>query len=669
MLPYVVGGWLWSHPRLGAVLFQCLLTAGACGLSVLFLCRQGFSVRVSTATTFVLGLSVPMFTQSTQLYPEIPAVLITLFVLILFPKPTGVPNEVDVSVRNLVLVSLAIVILPFFHQRHLILAILLTVPILTTIRRGGITSDLAKSVMGVFTFGLVAHLAYNWHYSGDVWGPFMPGNADTIDPDWTKSPFGQWIDVREGLLRHAPIYAVAILGGLRLAYGRDKRLLIVIAIFVATAGVNTLSTDWTFGFCYPSRFMVSAMPALILVTAMGVEALLSRGMPAGIWMALFAWWMGIETVLQNLVSPELGFEGMNLVSRISESFYPLSLHYINFVSGDELGMGVAVFWVLMILAMGLSHGSRGLRRSGVAIAAITPLLVSFLIPYSELLDSSRAYRVPRFTEDVEEWHHNAMEVSLPMRRSGKGVFRSSMPVLFRGAIDVLPILEPARGGKGVRAFYTLLLSGGLSKNGTRYTVPLINSETQSHLRFLTSGSAIAKQHVYPLGNEVNPLPTGWTTSAVRKSWSATVFDDPIPKVAPGAPVSMTLAGFKAGDYALRLEREGASWSEWVERAGSRGNVVAVFTGFDRVRTDAEGLAKMANRWLEEGWRDLNKPLPKIYFPPQVEARIPYFWSLLPKVLDQSAVRFTLETDGPIHIVVLPDPAVRVTGIRIDRVIF
>jgi hypothetical protein len=131
---------------------------------------------------------------------------------------------------------------------------------------------------------------------------------------------------------------------------------------------------------------------------------------------------------------------------------------------------------------------------------------------------------------------------------------------------------------------------------------------------------------------------------------------------------MTLGEFSAGYYSLHLVRKGASRYDWFDRTG-QSNIVAIFSGFERVRTDLEGLVKMARRWQHEGWTDQAKPLPKTYFPPQVEARVPYFWSLLPSSWDQSAVSFTLERDGPVHLVVLPDKDVTVTGIRIDRVHF
>ncbi len=144
--------------------------------------------------------------------------------------------------------------------------------------------------------------------------------------------------------------------------------------------------------------------------------------------------------------------------------------------------------------------------------------------------------------------------------------------------------------------------------------------------------------------------------------SAIVFESDL----PGDAVSMTLDGFKAGRYSLRLVREDVSKWDWVVRE-PEGNVVAVFTGYERIKTDAEGLARMADRWLEEGWRDLDQPLPETYFSPQVEARVASFWNLVPFARDRSTVNFALEVDGPIHVVVLPNDVVPVKALRIERV--
>lgn len=664
-VPYAIGNWLWTHPRLGAVFSQTFLFAVACGLTVVLLARFGFSVTISTWTAVLTGLSVPLFTQSNQLYPEIHAVLITQIVLIVFSRWPSLEAG-SLSTRTLALLCGCIVILPFFHQRHLILAAVLAVPVLLLIRREGAGGQRVRVALAVFGVGALAHLAYNLHYSGDIWGPYLPGNADTLSFDWGQSVFGQWIDVRQGLFRQSPVYLLAVLGVICLVRARDRRVYLIAALLVATAGVNTLSSDWTFGFCYPTRFMVAAYPALALALAFGLQAIASGCRPLAIWLTCVGWWLGWEGVVQGAVLPEIGFEGLHLVSRLSEPFYPAYVHFQDFVAGETLIGGVAVFWLLVVGGLYLATGHTRMRRAAICSLALAPLLLSRTIPYQDVLASSFTYQIRRFQDDSAQWYRSGVDLEIPMRPRGRGTYASSLPPMFRGKVEITPRIKTMTRTQGVVGFHTLALTSfGMRHGGSRHTVPLINSSEQAAHTFITPGSAIAQQYVYSVGRPVTAEDTKWVLEAEDER-RETVYAEPLPQVGDGNPVSMTLDGFKAGHYALYLERRGASWADFFSREPGD-NVVAVFTGFERIRTDAEGLAKMASRWLAEGWRDVNKPLPETYFPPQVEARVPYFWSLLPSEWDQSGVSFTITQEGPIHIVLIPDRRVEVEGIRIERI--
>ncbi len=250
------------------------------------------------------------------------------------------------------------------------------------------------------------------------------------------------------------------------------------------------------------------------------------------------------------------------------------------------------------------------------------------------------------------------------------VYTSSMPPLFRGMVEVTPGIAVVTDAKGVRAFHTYSnTSNGLKESGRRHTVPLINSTEQSTHRFVTSGTAVSKQYHYSLIAGVEPASTLWSLKALGPHVTRErVFEEDVSHFPGDRPIILTLGGIRPGHYALVLHREGASWWDWFQR-GQVGTVIGIFTGFGRVRTDPEGLVKMGKRWLEDGWRDLSEPLPGEYFPPQVEARIPHFWSLLPATWDPSAVEFSLERKGPVHLVIVPHERGRVTGIQIDRVSF
>lgn len=658
-IPYAIGDRLWGHPRLAAVLLQTTLTAAAVGLLIPVLVRLGTSLPVAGLSATVVGLSVPAFSQSNQLYPEVHAVLAGALVLSLFPRwPKG---RVDVTTGGLVAACAAIVLLPFFHQRHLILSVVLAIPVADTIRRAGYASSLGRAAIGVFGAGLIAHLVYNWHYSGDPFGPFLPGNADVLGPDFTRSIPGQWIDRRQGLLRLAPVLAVTLFGFVRLALSDRRRLILPAAILAATMGVNTLSSDWTFGFCVPARFAVAALPALAIGLAAGFDWIVAERRAVAGWLAACGFVIGGETLVQNAILPETGFKGLNLGSRLSEAFYPSAVHFTDAVSG-ELDPGAVAFWAVVIAAMVLTL--RG--RRGVWLAAFGPFLVAGGVAYDDVMGGTWAYQVPRHTDDPRSYEYPKVEVAFPLEPVGRGVFRSDVLPLFRGRVTVAPRLPIVEGASGVRAFNTYVnTTDGLKRSGYRRSIPLINSLEQSAHTFVTQGTAVSKQFHYAFDTGVTPEATQWTLVAAPMPERRTVFHEDVSHFPSDRPVIVTLDGFRAGDYELALERDGIPWSDWFTR-GQAGTVVGIFTGFERVRTVPEGLAGMGQRWLEEGWRDPTLPLTDAYFPPQVEARVPFFWSFLPEAWDRSPTPFSLERDGPVHFVIVPARDVRVTGLRIDR---
>ena len=83
----------------------------------------------------------------------------------------------------------------------------------------------------------------------------------------------------------------------------------------------------------------------------------------------------------------------------------------------------------------------------------------------------------------------------------------------------------------------------------------------------------------------------------QQEWRAAFARD-LPVVKDCNPVSMTLGGLKRGRYRISFRQDGASGAHWFERY-PKSNIVAIFTGFERVRTNEEGFAKMARRWAGE----------------------------------------------------------------------
>ena len=81
---YWTGLELWANPRLACILFTNLLTAASCGLAYLWLVRLRLPRFAALSSVAAAATTTPLFLYSTQLYPEIPALLAALFTLLLF---------------------------------------------------------------------------------------------------------------------------------------------------------------------------------------------------------------------------------------------------------------------------------------------------------------------------------------------------------------------------------------------------------------------------------------------------------------------------------------------------------------------------------------------------------------------------------------------------------
>ena len=333
LLPaYQLGLDLWDNPRLGAALAMSVCAAAIASLLYLWLCHTGASHSVSLWVTLGCVTTTPLFLFSTQIYPELPTVLVSLIVLLrldprwLRPKATaggaGSPWEFAP-------LALLVGVLPFLHPRYAPLTALLGLGLLWQAH----TSADRRINLGVVSAAgalcLVMLLSHNITVSGDWLGNFRPGNAwdeDALAPGtWWMSLPGHWLHVTKGLALNAPWFVVAVVPGLAvLAVSRDRRLLAVVALYTVTAVVNGIHPDWTFGFCLPSRFLITALPALALGAAAGLDTI--RRTP---WLGVLL--CGTLAVSWDIIGaavhiPELAFEGEHLPRAAIANFYPMGIH-------------------------------------------------------------------------------------------------------------------------------------------------------------------------------------------------------------------------------------------------------------------------------------------------------------------------------------------------------
>jgi hypothetical protein len=377
---YDLGLRLWAHPRLPIALLMVVLTVGWLALSLVWLVRLGVGQGVAVGTIAAVATTLPILLFGNQLYSETPTLLTMLLVLVATASvQTGSPVSPPGPWRPALHGGLGVLVstLPFLHPRYAPLAGLLGLLLLVDAWQGGSRRSIA-AVVGAGAAGLLAYIGYNLSISSDWMGHLRPGNAwdgDALQPGmWLSSLPGHWLQSAEGLLAVAPVYVVALVGAGRLAALRDRRLLVVVGIYGTTAVLNGLHPDWTFGFGPPTRFLMSAMPAILLLAAIGAEAVLRSvwSVFATALLLCLSW----ELIGPSLRIPELAYDGKHLTLRLSESYYPLSVH---FPTDELLDVAAAdvVQWAAL-LALPVAAGYLGRRRAVRVLVGLS--VIALLAP-------------------------------------------------------------------------------------------------------------------------------------------------------------------------------------------------------------------------------------------------------------------------------------------------
>ena len=369
----------WENPRLAAALFMVLLASLCVPLIFLYLTRLGAERWAALLATGIMALTGPFFLYTNQLYPEIPALLIALVALLALAHwqvPGGSYRSLGRwEVPLLGILTLLLCGLPFLHPRYAPLGLLCGAGVLLQAWHSP-RRYLALSVVGlVIAAGLYALVAFHYAFSGDWMGPLRPGSAWASPLDmaiWPISLPGHWLHVDKGILNNSPIYFFSLFGLLALARLRDRRVIVAIGLYAATAAINGLHSKWGLGFCFPARFFVTALPVLILGLAWGLP-LLRRTATTSFFAAL-ALAISIESVLNTLVLTEHGYNSDSLLDRSINHFYPLHQHFPA-LSEKAMPLLDMAFWGMLAAAL-LFRPRHGLRWAVIATAAFAPFLWS-----------------------------------------------------------------------------------------------------------------------------------------------------------------------------------------------------------------------------------------------------------------------------------------------------
>ncbi|MDE3257801.1 MAG: hypothetical protein OYM47_08215 [Gemmatimonadota bacterium] len=386
----------WANPRLSTALFIALLASLCVPLIFIYLTRLGAESWSALTATAITAITGPYFYYSNQIYPEIPAiaiVLATLIALAHWQTPGGTYQSLGRwEIPVLGLLTLLLCCLPFLHPRLVPMGLFCGVIVLLQAWRSRRRWWALSTTGLVVACGLWSLIAFHYAFSGDWLGPLRPGSGawdeNALDiAIWKISLPGHWLHAGRGILNTSPIYFFALFGLLTLARLRDRRILVALVMFAATAGINGLHTLWVFGHDLPSRFLMTALPVLAMGLAWGLPPLLRRATTSFFFALALA--ISLESVLHTLVLPELGYRGYNLLGRSINGFYPLHLH---FFESDQRSLPLVdlVFWGLLTGALYFRPRHSLLRTALLVAALFTPFLWGQTDTLASRLESNRS---------------------------------------------------------------------------------------------------------------------------------------------------------------------------------------------------------------------------------------------------------------------------------------
>ena len=668
----------WENPRLASSLFMALLASLCVPLAFLYLARLGAEPWAALLAAGIMALTGPFFHYSNQLFPEFPALLIVLVALVALAH-WQVPGGAYRSwgrweVKLLGSLTLLLGCLPFFHPRYAPLALLCGAGVLLQAWHG--RRRLALSVVGLAAAAVVwAHLAFNYAFSEDWMGPFRPGNAwdeGALDlATWKISLPGHWLHMSKGILNSSPIYFFALFGLLALARKRDRRILVAAGLYAATAAVNGLHPLWEFGFGFPARFLVTALPALALGLAWALPLLLRTATTA--FFAALALVISIEGVIDTVALTEGGFDGKFLLSRSINQFYPLHQHF--FAPGrEEITLLDLAFWGLLAAVLFLRPRHLGLQWVFVAAAALAPFLWGRSDELGDRLSRSLSPYMAHLSSAGTGTRVAPLQFNVPLRMTEKarvdGRLRARPGTTSRGLVNFsmmsIPALVVPHPGVYLLAFPGLRVEppgGQVSGHlivSSRYTVaavspwnsrssyPLIGgaiSEDYS-IPFWVSNPAIYYLHIdYSGHGELSLDGIRGTFLPVRVALQLTEIRR-VPYEARSRPLeaAVVFSGLDPGLYRVRFDLEGSTFSRFFERrpAPVRTAVYSIGPG-DRF----EDTASLWFGIKPRGWTTVNSPA---YRRPLEEGVHPPWWLSIPGAGHRaSQLRFVLAEPGDVGV--------------------
>ncbi|MGE0455434.1 MAG: hypothetical protein AB7O37_14980 [Vicinamibacteria bacterium] len=346
---YAAGGYA------GVKLLLAALAALAAALSQRLIREVTGSAALAFAAWAALALTPPLPYYALSVYPETPAALAAV-VLLLAARRDATPS-------SLLAAAVAAAALPWLHPKFLPLAAVGLGLVLA--RRGPrVARGLAALAFASSVAGLLAwfRASYGSASLSAAYGPGFAADVSLAQALWGVPAL--FLDRQFGLLFASPVWLLAAAGLVPLLArraGDALRALLVAASVVVVGGSFSM---WWGGACPPARFVVPALPGIVLLLAAGLRSRAAIGAGLGaLGLAFLLTAADVPSALHNRN------DGESALLRVLAPSLDLDSSLPSFVETGARGPALAAT-ALAALALGARFGGPGLLAGALAFLAV-----------------------------------------------------------------------------------------------------------------------------------------------------------------------------------------------------------------------------------------------------------------------------------------------------------
>ncbi len=396
-LPMRLGGWVAAKATL-AVLAGALAAATAW----VAVRRFGVAPRLALPVVGIFAVSPPLATYATQVYPEVPAALCAVLAVAALTAPR-------VRRRELVVLGLALVALPWLSVKYLPVGAALGVVALPALRRAA-RRDAAVLAGALAVAALVYVVVHHRIWGG--WTVYASGDhfvetgelsvvGTEADP-WGRRRrlVGLLVDRGFGLIAWGPVWLFAPLAVGGLLHRRPRgmvALLVPVAAGWLTAAFVALTMQ---GWWWPGRQLVVVLPLLVIAVAWWLDQV-RRVVPVFVVAAVLSvmtWvWTVVEATTRRRVLIVDFEQTANPWYRLWRNVLPDGRRFPPGTEALRIGWWLAVLGLVLLGALAVgARVPRGRARLALAAGALAVAIVGGSLAGSD--DGARV-RADQFADD------------------------------------------------------------------------------------------------------------------------------------------------------------------------------------------------------------------------------------------------------------------------------